>query len=104
MKLDDQRKKLIERHNELSHRLAAIKKDLQKSYNADSSEQASERQNDEVLEALANNCELEISLIGKAMQRLEEGEYGYCTQCGEAINESRLDAYPHVDLCMKCAD
>ena len=37
-----------------------------------------------------------------ALERIEDGSYGVCVGCGEAINKERLEAVPHVRLCIKC--
>ncbi len=41
--------------------------------------------------------------IKAALDRLEDGEYGYCTDCGEDIARSRLETNPAVALCLSCA-
>lgn len=38
-----------------------------------------------------------------ALARMEEGEYGYCEDCGEAIVEGRLVLDPAATRCMSCA-
>ena len=38
-----------------------------------------------------------------ALGRLEEGEYGYCTDCGEDVHPDRLALDPAVALCISCA-
>lgn len=47
----------------------------------------------------------ERKLIGKikeALERIENGTYGYCEACGEPIGEKRLQARPVTTLCIKC--
>lgn len=41
--------------------------------------------------------------IAAAFARIEEGEYGYCTECGEEIAENRLALDPTVPTCISCA-
>ena len=41
--------------------------------------------------------------IEEALQRLEEGSYGRCLECGEWIAEGRLEIDPVVRYCIKCA-
>jgi DnaK suppressor protein len=41
--------------------------------------------------------------IEAALKRIERGEYGYCTRCGEAISEKRLEVDPTYPLCVNCA-
>lgn len=103
MDFNQQHKILLEKQKAFTERLEAIKRDLQKSYNPDSSEQAQERENDEVLEALAASCEESLELIKQALGRFEAGEYGYCNQCGEMISEPRLNASPETTVCIDCA-
>ncbi|MCB1481656.1 MAG: TraR/DksA C4-type zinc finger protein [Rhodobiaceae bacterium] len=45
----------------------------------------------------------EILRIERALQRLEEGEYGICAECGEDISANRLSADPAAHLCITCA-
>ena len=41
--------------------------------------------------------------IRAALERLDEGEWGYCLTCGEDIAEKRLRHDPSVATCVKCA-
>ncbi len=41
--------------------------------------------------------------IDAALQRIEEGEWGYCLACGDAIAEKRLRHDPSVTRCVGCA-
>ncbi len=38
-----------------------------------------------------------------ALQRIEAGEFGYCTDCGDEIDPSRLELNPAVTICISCA-
>jgi DnaK suppressor protein len=48
--------------------------------------------------------ELELGRIQGALERLGEGEYGYCVSCGEAIAPRRLELDPATPLCLSCAE
>ena len=37
-----------------------------------------------------------------ALRRLSTGEYGVCSECGEAISPKRLRALPDVMTCVAC--
>ncbi len=41
--------------------------------------------------------------IEAALERLADGTWGLCTECGEAIAGARLDFDPTVALCIRCA-
>ncbi len=45
----------------------------------------------------------ERARIISALERLDEGEWGYCGACGEEIAEARLRHDPSVPTCVKCA-
>ncbi len=47
----------------------------------------------------------ERKLIGKikdALDRIENGSYGICEECGEEISAERLKARPVTTLCIEC--
>ena len=46
---------------------------------------------------------LELRRIAAALQRMEEGEFGYCLTCGDSIAPARLTADPAATQCIDCA-
>ena len=42
--------------------------------------------------------------LAEALERLRDGEYGVCQECGEAIAPARLNAMPEVMTCVRCQD
>jgi DnaK suppressor protein len=42
--------------------------------------------------------------LAEALQRLRDGEYGLCEECGEPIAPARLRAMPEVTTCVRCQD
>jgi DnaK suppressor protein len=51
---------------------------------------------------LANNLLERITQVERAIDRLGEGNYGWCERCGNAIPVERLAAFPSATLCVKC--
>lgn len=43
-----------------------------------------------------------LSEINEALERLEDGSYGLCIECGEPIGEGRLKAMPFAKACIDC--
>lgn len=41
--------------------------------------------------------------IRAALARIEQGEFGWCARCGEAVGERRLALDPTIALCIDCA-
>ncbi|MES0882098.1 TraR/DksA family transcriptional regulator [Roseibium sp. SCP14] len=45
----------------------------------------------------------DIQKISAALQRLDDGEYGYCVECGDEIADKRLEVDPAAAFCINCA-
>jgi DnaK suppressor protein len=45
----------------------------------------------------------QIREIDAALRRIDEGSYGDCERCQEAINPRRLEAEPTARFCIDCA-
>lgn len=102
---NDFKKKLIDLKKEVTHRINAIDRDIRhEGMSADWSEQASERENDEVLESLGNSSEQELAMIKFALLRIENGTYFQCDECGEEIPTARLELLPFTAHCVNCAE
>jgi len=43
-----------------------------------------------------------ISKIKEALNRLDQGTFGICEECGEDISDERLKARPVTTLCINC--
>lgn len=56
---------------------------------------------DSEMSLAANQRELMLQ-TAKALDRFENGTYGVCETCGEAIGKMRLIAFPRATLCMTC--
>ncbi len=48
--------------------------------------------------------EIELRRIAAALQRIEQGDYGYCVNCDEPIARKRLDFDPAATQCIACAE
>lgn len=94
---------LLKRLSELDSRLHEIEDELDAPHSQDWEELAVEREGDEVLETLGHAGQEEIRGIRAALQRIRDGEYGYCVKCGDMIAEERLAVLPAAPLCTACA-
>lgn len=45
-----------------------------------------------------------LEQIEGALERIEEGLYGICTECETKIPKARLQVLPHTPHCVKCAE
>jgi DnaK suppressor protein len=53
-------------------------------------------------QAAEGRRQLRKQRLAGAFQRLEAGEFGYCTECGEFIGLKRLDIDPTAFRCIAC--
>jgi RNA polymerase-binding transcription factor DksA len=97
------KKALLARLAELETRLQSIDVELESHKSNDWEELAVERESDEVLEGMGLSGQEEIKAITAALQRIEEGEFGYCVTCGSEIAQGRLDVLPYTPFCQACA-
>ena len=54
--------------------------------------------------AIEGNEQTILRLIEIALQKIEDGTYGVCERCGEAIPAARLEAIPYTPYCIKDAE
>ena len=50
----------------------------------------------------ANRERRMLNKIRHSLQRIQEGEYGMCSECGDAIGYRRLSFRPVANLCIDC--
>ena len=104
MDKDQRHAALRQRLGELQGRLAGVTRDITKTLSSDFAEQATERENDDVLEEIARETQISIRHLKAALQRIDDGTYGICVSCGEDISAARLRVIPEATLCVDCAD
>lgn len=97
------RAKLEARHAELVGRLGQVEVELQTAHSQDFADQATEREQDEVLEVEETVFEQELAQIEAAIARIDNGTYGECAKCGGEIRTERLAVQPEAPLCISCA-
>lgn len=44
-----------------------------------------------------------LDAIEGSLERIEDGTYGKCEECGGVIPKTRLNAIPYTPFCIKCA-
>jgi RNA polymerase-binding transcription factor DksA len=101
------RTRLLKRREELRSRASRARADLRHEtdpLSADSAEQVTQRETDDVLGAISQSAREELSHLDAALRRLSAGRYATCAACGESIEEERLAAVPYTDRCRACAE
>jgi RNA polymerase-binding protein DksA len=54
--------------------------------------------------SLANNARDMLDQIERALTKIDDGTYGVCESCGNAIGKGRLQAFPRATLCVSCKE
>jgi len=94
------------RKAELSERLTRLDQDARRATEplaGDFADQATQSQNDEVVDRLREATVIELGELATTLSRLRDGDYGECMKCGMAIEPGRLHALPHTSYCIACA-
>ena len=52
--------------------------------------------------ALTQHARELLELSERALARMDEGTFGVCASCGQAIGKARLQAFPRATLCVSC--
>jgi DnaK suppressor protein len=58
----------------------------------------------ELLMSMSTNDRQLLQSIDTALDRIDDGDYGKCANCGQAIQEKRLEAVPWARHCIHCQD
>lgn len=100
---EDIKQSLLEKRDELESRIGKIKKDYATPLSQDSSEQAVELENSEVLAVIQREAVDELTQINRTLQMIDRGAYGICIVCETSIPPKRLEVLPHTNYCIDCA-
>lgn len=95
--------KLRARLAELTDRAEVIEDDLRGPLDPDFSEQAIDLADDETLEGVDDVLRAEAQQIRFALERITNGTYGVCANCGKEIPAARLQVQPIATRCVACA-
>ena len=100
----DIRKKLLAMQAELQDRLDRTQSEERHEVEEGDDTTAQLWQASEVRDGLNDEAVAALGDISRALARLDAGEYGICTSCGEPISPGRLEALPYAELCIACAE
>ena len=97
---------LEERRDEIQQKLKSLRETIPVEAGAvrDAEEQSVDDFVQEVDFALMQMKSETLARIDEAVQRLEDGTYGLCTECAGEIAEARLKALPFAALCRDCQE
>jgi len=70
----------------------------------DMADEASNLASQEVLMSLSESQRRTLREVDEALDRIEEGSYGICEDCGTTISLKRLRIKPFARYCVQCQD
>ena len=106
-KLDSFRKRLEERQQALRKAVSRTEEDgrvADQDTAQDIADRAASSYTKEFLFSVSNNDRQLLQMVENALQRLREGSFGECVNCGNEINAKRLDAVPWTRYCIECQE
>ncbi len=97
--------RLLDEKSQLARKIQRNRNDI-----CDSAGRPVRDSGDRILECFTNNylqgessfLFLNLRLIEEALERIELGTYGRCSECGKPIEQKRLSAVPWALLCVNC--
>lgn len=99
--------KLIEQRNALLgmvERTEDYGREADREISQDPADKASNSYTKELLFSQSTNERNTLKLIEEAIERVENGDYGDCMNCGNEIQPKRLDAIPWAPYCRDCQE
>ncbi|HLL14585.1 MAG TPA: TraR/DksA family transcriptional regulator [Pyrinomonadaceae bacterium] len=106
-RLKSYRDRLLERREGLFRQvteaeMSSRERDLEATQ--DPADMAANAYTKELLISMSANDRRLLALIDEALLRIETGGFGECVNCGEPVQEKRLEAVPWARFCLKCQD
>jgi len=53
--------------------------------------------------AAARSIAAALAEVDRALEKVEEGTYGFCDECEQSISPERLEAMPAATMCVTCS-
>lgn len=102
-RLEDMHAELDQREARLRERLAEPPSETSNAFIAGSEAGLAAESQDEVIAQIRHEDGL-LAQVSAALQRLRDGAYGACVDCGDAIDTARLNAVPWTTHCLGCQE
>jgi len=104
---DGYRKRLLAKQDELRGSVSRTELDgrvADEDATQDPADKAANSYTKEFLFSQSNTDRTMLAAIDQALERINQGVYGECVQCGDEIQQKRLDAVPWTSHCMRCQE
>ena len=102
--LDHVKDILLNRKKALEEEFAHLHADTDDDQVQDPGDQASSSALETLKSSLQNNEYEEYKMIMNALQMIQDGTYGICSDCQQPISSKRLESYPNAARCLVCQE
>src|SRR6266481_1963283 len=106
-KLESFKKRLEERQMALRRMVSRTEEDgriADQDPAQDIADRAASSYTKEFLFSQSSNERQLLAMVETALQRIREGQFGECVNCGNEINAKRLEAVPWTRYCIECQE
>ncbi len=104
---------ILEQRREIMEEIATLRESIMdtttgeytgenSSYSIHMADQGGEQMDREITFLFASREGKYLRYLEEALQRIENGQYGFCRDCGSLIDKERLEAVPIAQQCIKC--
>jgi RNA polymerase-binding protein DksA len=103
--LGDVKRRLQKEYDRLMNRMSSLMdkgKTLWQEHGDKEDDNASEVSEFQDTLSLGKNMEKNLDDVKAALQQVDAGTYGICSNCGKPIEEARLKLVPSATLCISC--
>lgn len=103
--IEQYRERLLALRRDLSGGVAQLKEEglaLGTDGTQDSADDASNSHSRQLLLGLSERDRDVLRQVDEALDRIDDGSFGECGECGDPIGTARLDILPYVGLCVEC--
>ncbi len=105
MKIEQVKKFLKNRKQELEKELTQMSQEqLSDGQVQDQGDQALSATMDSLHNSIQNTELDEYNRVSRALEKIENGTYGICVDCGNDISPKRLQSFPDAQRCIVCQE
>jgi DnaK suppressor protein len=103
--LEEIRTKLLARKHEIEEKLLQLSQEkMTDDQVQDPGDQALSSSMESLRSSLQSSENEEYKRTIRALEKINDGSYGVCIDCGQVISERRLNSYPDAARCLLCQE
>lgn len=101
--LEKEKKRLEEELSHVAEKVDGEYEPLRPDYGSKEEDTEAEDASFETNIGIEEKLEGLLDATNRALEKMKEGKYGICEECGEEIDPARLKAFPAAGTCLSCS-